>query len=81
MVSYGLMVKAHAYRSRGQWFDSTSAISKLEQFCSPHFACLSEETVKAFGPFYLVSMSEEVKDPTQGNGKRMDSLTVEDILQ
>ena len=27
---------------------------------------LSEETVKAVGPFYLVSMSGEVKDPTQG---------------
>ena len=28
--------------------------------------CLSEETVKAVGPFYLVSMSGEVKDSTQG---------------
>ena len=28
--------------------------------------CLSDETVKAVGPFYLVSMPEEVKDPTQG---------------
>ena len=28
--------------------------------------CLSDETVKAVGPFYLVSMSGEVKDPTQG---------------
>ena len=27
--------------------------------------CLSEETLKAGGPFYLVSMPEEVKDPTQ----------------
>ena len=26
--------------------------------------CLSDETVKAVGPFYLVSMPEEVKDPT-----------------
>ena len=26
--------------------------------------CLSEETLKAVGPFYLVSMSEEVTDPT-----------------
>ena len=27
--------------------------------------CLSEETLKAVAPFYLVSMPEEVKDPTQ----------------
>ena len=30
--------------------------------------CLSDETVKAVGPFYLVSMPGEVKDPTQGVG-------------
>ena len=30
------------------------------------FLCLSEETLKAVGPFYLVSMPGEVKDPTQG---------------
>ena len=28
--------------------------------------CLSDETVKAVGPFYLVSMPGEVKDPTHG---------------
>ena len=28
--------------------------------------CLSEETLKAVGPFYLVSMAGEVKDPTRG---------------
>ena len=28
--------------------------------------CLSEETLKAVGPFYLVSMPGEVKDPPQG---------------
>ena len=26
--------------------------------------CLSDETLKAVGPFYLVSMLGEVKDPT-----------------
>ena len=33
----------------------------------PHFLCqcLSEETLKAVGPFYLVSMPGEVKYPTQ----------------
>ena len=45
---------------------SLAAILKLRQFCHPTFACLSEETLKADGPFYLVSMPEEVKDPTQG---------------
>ena len=28
--------------------------------------CLSEETLKAGGPFYLVSMPGEIKDPTHG---------------
>ena len=28
--------------------------------------CLSDETVKAVGPFYLVAMPGEVKYPTQG---------------
>ena len=28
--------------------------------------CLSDETLKAVGPFCLVSMPQEVKDPTQG---------------
>ena len=44
-----------------------TAVSKLRQFRSPHiYLCLSEETLKAGGPFYLVSMPEEVKYPTQG---------------
>ena len=44
-----------------------TAVSKLTQFRSPHICLrLSEETLKAGGPFYLVSMPEEVKDPTQG---------------
>ena len=30
----------------------------------PACQCLSDETVKAVGPFYLVSMPGEVKDPT-----------------
>ena len=35
--------------------DSTSAVSKLGQFRSPHFACLSEETLKAVGRNSCVS--------------------------
>ena len=33
---------------------------------TPHCQCLSEETLKTVGPFYLVSVPGEVKDPTQG---------------
>ena len=45
----------------------STAVSKLRQFHSPHIClCLSEETLKAGGPFCLVSMPGEVKDPTQG---------------
>ena len=43
-----------------------TAVSKLRQFLHPTFACLSEETLTAGGPFCLVSMPGEVKDPTQG---------------
>ena len=43
------------------------AVLKLRQFRLPHIClCLSEETLKTGGPFYLVSMPGEVKDPTQG---------------
>ena len=41
----------------------SAADSKLRQFHSPPH--LSEETPKAGGPFYLVSMPGEVKGPTQ----------------
>ena len=30
------------------------------------YLCLSDETLKAVGPFYLVSTPREVKYPTQG---------------
>ena len=41
-------------------------VSKLRQFRLPHSClCLSEETLKAGGPFYLVSMPGEVKDPNK----------------
>ena len=44
-----------------------TAVLKLRQFRSPHIClCLSEATLKAGGPFCLVSMPGEVKDPTQG---------------
>ena len=44
-----------------------TALSKLREFRSPHICpCLSEETLKAGGPFYLVSMPGEVKYPHNG---------------
>ena len=43
-------------QSRGRWFNPICRC----------FVCLSEETLKAGGPFYLVSIPGEVKDPTQG---------------
>ena len=33
--------------------------------------CLSEETLIAVGPFYLVSMPGEVTDPTQGVNRQV----------
>ena len=48
-------------------FIPPTALSKLRQFRSPHICmCLSEDTLKAGGAFYLVFMPGEVKDPTQG---------------
>ena len=42
-------------------------VSKRRQFRSSYICvCLSEETLKADGPFYLVCLPGEVKDPTQG---------------
>ena len=44
-----------------------TAVSKLRQFHSPRIClCLLEETLNTGGPFYLVSMPGEVKDPTWG---------------
>ena len=36
---------------------------------TPHRQCISEETLKAVGPFHLVSMLREVKDPTSPHWK------------
>ena len=43
-----------------------TTVSTFRQFRSPDIClCLSEVTLKAGGPFYLVFMPGEVKDPTQ----------------
>ncbi len=33
--------------------------------------CLSDETLKAVGPFYMASMPGEVKDPTPPQGEAL----------
>jgi len=44
-----------------------TAVLKLRQFRSPYIClCVSEETLKAAGPLYLVYLLSEVKDPIQG---------------
>ena len=42
---------------------------------TPLCQCLSEETLKAVGPFYLVSMPGEVKDPTSPQWRGNDFST------
>ena len=56
------------------WFDMEWPIRDCESLC------LSDETVKAVGPFYLVSMPGEVKDPTSSrsissSGRRCPDVT------
>ena len=54
-----------------------TTVSKLRQFRSSHICLyLSEETLKAGGPFYLVSMPGKVKVPTQGKCVNGSELTI-----
>ena len=43
-----------------------AAVLKLRQFCSPYFVCVFRKTLKVVGPFYLVYVPGDEKDPTQG---------------
>ena len=55
------------FRSKGPGFKTTCCRFKIwANLFTPLCSCLSEETLKAVGPFYLMSMPGEVKDPTQG---------------
>ena len=64
MGSGGRAVERRAVNRGDGGSIQTTAVSKLRQFRSRHICrCLSEETLKAGGPFYLVSMPGEVKDP------------------
>ena len=61
-----------------QWLDRTTddrvvvasnpagAACKLAISFTVLSQCLSEEILKSIGPFYVMSMPGEVKDPTQG---------------
>ena len=64
VVSGGRMVECWTV-NRGGSIPSTTVL-KLRQFHSPHIClCLSEETLTAGGPFYLVSVPGKVKGLTQ----------------
>ena len=66
------MVKRRTFRSKGPGFKTTYChFEAWTTSFTPLCLCLSEETVKAVGPFDLVSMPGEVKDLTQGNGKNL----------
>ena len=66
-------VRALDWQPGGPGFESCcdNFASELWQFRLPRLAsqCLLEETLKAVGPFYLVSMPGEVKDPTSPHWK------------
>ena len=64
------MVQRQTFGRGNQGSKPPAAISKREQFRSLCL-CLLEETLKAVGPTYQVSMSGAVKYPTQGNGKNL----------
>ena len=55
--------------NRLEWSRVRILLRLFGNFCNFLFSFtpfFSEGTLKAVGPFYLVSMPEEVKDPTQG---------------
>ena len=61
------MVRTRDSQSSGRVFESHSGrLETLAISFTPLCHCLSEETLKAVGPFYLVSMPGEGKDPTHG---------------
>ena len=66
MGSGGRALERRAVNRRAAVQSHVSPFRNLGNFVHPTFACLSEETLKAGGPFYLMLMLVEVKDPTQG---------------
>ena len=63
----------------GEYYSRCKNLALYIRDCE--YLCLSDETVKAVGPFYLVSMPGEVKDPTHGvNGPGTSSPPIYDEL-
>ena len=59
-----VVVSTSAWHAAGRRFDSWIKCKNLALNIRDCLSlCLSEETLKAVGPFYLVSMPGEVKDP------------------
>ena len=54
----------YRYTVLGEYYSRCKNLALYIRDCES--LCLSDETVKAVGPFYLVSMPGEVKYPTQG---------------
>ena len=72
------MVSTSAWHAAGRGFDSRTrhvSIIRCKNLALNIRGCLSlrlsEETLKSVGPFYLVSMPGEVKDPTQGVNRQI----------
>ena len=61
------VAESRTFRSNGPGFKATCCRFKTWAISfTPLCSCLSEDTLKAVGPFYMVSMPGEVKYPTQG---------------
>ena len=60
-------VRAQHWRPSGSGFESCWHFASAIPF-TPHCLCLSEETLKAVGPFHLVSMPGEVKEKIPHGG-------------
>ena len=65
----GRVVECRTFRSRGPGFKSPPSFRSLGNFVYPTLPVSFGRDSKAVGPFYLVSMPGEIKDPTQGAGK------------
>ena len=63
-------------QSKGCWFDS--AVSKLRQLRSPHFACVHQSccSIQLARGVY----AREVKDPTHENGESCCSSVVDSLI-
>ena len=63
----GSVVRACDWQSSGRGFEFCwGRLEILAISFTPLCQCVSEETLKDVGPFYLVAMPGEVTDPTQG---------------